>query len=61
MINRYRFVSEIGEIICEFCTTIRIVPKKDQFIIVKGKEYTVKDVTEKINYDRLNNEIYIYL
>lgn len=61
MDNNYKFVDEENNIIYKVISPSRVIPEKEQHVIVRGKEYSVLRVNEIIDFDKFKREITIYL
>lgn len=59
--NEYKFVEGDHKTIYKVNSPERVIPEKDQLVIVKNKEYSVDKVSEIINYDSFTRKITIYL
>lgn len=61
MENKYKFVDGKNNTIYNVISPNRVIPEKEQHVIVRGKEYSIFRVSEIINFDEFNRYITIYL
>lgn len=61
MDNNYKFIDEENNIIYKVISPNRVIPEKEQHVIVRGEEYSVLRVNEIIDFDKFKREITIYL
>lgn len=61
MDNNYKFVDGNCKTIYTVTSPHRVIPAKEQHIIVKYKEYSIFRVDEVINFDKFERNITVYL
>lgn len=61
MKNKYKFIDEDCKTIYAPISPDRVIPDKDQHIIVRNYEYSVFRVDEVIDYDSFCRNITVYL